>query len=89
MGIAKPSVTIDDWAVVPNPATGSYGKLRPGNVLAGKVFGHPRIKEGSFIFTSPVIRVHAAQQVVETKNTAYFLGTASVDYEVWSREHAA
>ena len=33
----------------------SYQDLRPGNLLVGRVFGHPRIKEGAFIFSSPIV----------------------------------
>src|ERR1700761_8496677 len=40
----KPTVRIDDWAVVPNPASGKYQVLRPGALLVGRAFGHPKMK---------------------------------------------
>jgi hypothetical protein len=86
MKMHKPFVKIDDWAVVPNPNTGSYQALRPGNLLVGRVFGHPRMSEGSFIFTSPVVSVDSDQRIVETRNTAYILGKVSSEYRAWS-EH--
>ena len=84
MSMPKPAVKIDDWAVVPNPNTGNYRELSPGNLLVGRVFGHPRIKEGAFIFTSPVISIDPSRQLVETRNTAYVLGTVNFDYKQWS-----
>jgi hypothetical protein len=84
----KPSVKIDDWAVVTNPNSGSHRELSLGNLLVGRVFGHPRIKEGMFIFSSPVVRIDLDNRVVETKNTAYLLGKMSLEYQAWSREHA-
>ncbi len=86
MSMPKPAVKIDDWAVVPNPNTGNFRELSPGNLLVGRVSGHPRIKEGAFIFTSPVISIDPSRQLVETRNTAYVLGTVNSDYQQWSRE---
>jgi hypothetical protein len=87
MNTPKPVVKIDDWAVVPNPNTGTFRELGPGNLLVGRVFGHPRIQEGAFIFTSPVIGVDQARQVVETRNTAYVLGKVNHEYHHWREEH--
>jgi hypothetical protein len=83
----KPTARIDDWAVVPNPNTGSYQELRPGNLLVGRVFGHPRMAAGTFIFTSPVVSIDSAKRLVETKNTTYILGKVSSEYRAWGREH--
>jgi hypothetical protein len=88
MKMHKPAVRIDDWAVVPNPKTGLYQELRPGNLLVGRVFGHPRMSEGSFIFTSPVVSIDSDKGIVETMNTAYILGKVSSEYRAWSRKHA-
>jgi hypothetical protein len=87
MKLHKPAVRIEDWVVVPGPNTGSFRALSPGTLLAGRVSGHPRIEEGSFIFTSPVVHVDVEHRVVETKNTAYMLGEMNPEYKTWSREH--
>jgi hypothetical protein len=87
MQTQKPLVKLEDWAVVPEPNSGSYQALRPGNLLVGRAFGHQRIEKGKFIFTSPIVRVDTQQKVVETRNTLYSLGEASHEYEAWSRNH--
>ena len=89
MQTQKPSVKLEDWAVVPELNSGSYQALRPGNLLVGRAFGHHRIEKGKFIFTSPIVRVDTQQGIVETKNTCYSLGEASHEYKAWSREQGA
>ena len=89
MRTQKPSVKLEDWAVVPSATVGSYRELQPGNLLVGRAFGHQRIKRGMFIFTSPIVRIDANNKIVETKNTCYSLGEASLEYKAWSREHGA
>jgi hypothetical protein len=86
MRTQKPSVRLEDWAVVPSVDRGSYQELRPGNLLVGRAFGHQRIRTGTFIFSSPIVRVDAQNNIVETRNTAYSLGEASHDYKAWSRQ---
>jgi hypothetical protein len=85
MQTQKPSVKLEDWAVVPEVNAGSYQALRPGNLLVGRAFGHQKIEKGKFIFTSPIVSVDAQQRIVETRNTLYSLGEASHEYKVWSR----
>jgi hypothetical protein len=80
----KPSVKLEDWAVVPGLKTGSYQELRPGNLLVGRAFGHHRVKTGTFIFTSPIVRVDPENNIAETKNTLYRLGEASHEYKLWT-----
>ena len=89
MRTQKPSVRLEDWAVVPSANTGSYQELRPGNLLVGRAFGHQRIKTGMFIFTSPIVRIDTTNKIVETRNTCYSLGEASLEYKAWRREHGA
>ena len=86
MQTEKPSVKLEDWAVVPGVNSVSYQALRPGNLLVGRAFGHQRIEKGKFIFTSPILRVDTQQRIVETRNTLYSLGEASHEYKAWSRE---
>ena len=85
MRTQKPSVKLEDWAVVPSANSGSYQHLRPGNLLVGRAFGHQRIKTGMFIFTSPIVRVDTENKIVETRNTSYCLGEASREYKAWRR----
>lgn len=87
MQTQKPSVKLEDWAVVPSLNSGSYQALGPGNLLVGRAFGHQRIEKGKFIFTSPIVRVDTQQRIVETTNTVYSLGEASHEYKTWSRNH--
>ncbi len=86
MRTQKPSVKIENWAVVPGLNTAGYQSLRPGNLLVGKVFGHPRIEEGAFVFSSPIVRVDMNNQAVATRNTVYCLGEASASYKAWALE---
>jgi hypothetical protein len=85
----KPSVKLEDWAVVPSVNHGQYQELRPGYLLVGRAFGHHRIKSGSFIFTSPIVGVDLQNNIVETRNTSYQLGEASHEYKRWSKEQAS
>jgi hypothetical protein len=84
----KPCARLEDWAVVPSANIAAYQELRAGNLLVGKVFGHPTIAEGKFIFTSPIVRTDGIM-TVETMNTAYCLGQASREYQDWSERQGA
>jgi hypothetical protein len=86
MRTQRPSVKIENWAVVPGLNTTGYQSLRPGNLLVGKVFGHPRIEEGAFVFSSPIVSLDMNNQAVITRNTVYRLGEASPGYKAWTRE---
>ena len=88
MRTQKPSVKLEDWAVVPSLKDGKYQELRPGNLLVGRAFGHHRIKSGTFIFTSLIVGVDLQNNIAETKNTSYHLGEASYEYKMWSREQS-
>jgi hypothetical protein len=87
MRAQKPSVRIEDWAVLQSPRSGEYKELGSGSLLVGKVFGHPGIEEGRFVFSSAVVSVDRDSQMVETRNTVYVLGQVSYEYKLWSREH--
>jgi hypothetical protein len=84
----KPLVKLENWAVV-RSLTMSFQELKPGSLLVGKVFGHPKIKEASFIFTSPIVSIDTNKRVVETRNTAYCLGEASDEYRTWEQTRGA
>jgi hypothetical protein len=83
----KPYARLENWAVVESANIAGYQALRAGNLLVGKVFNHPRIGEGTFIFTSPIVRLDAKSNVAETRNTSYRLGQASREYQTWTEEH--
>ncbi len=85
----KPCAKLENWAVVPSGNIATYQELRTGNLLVGKVFGHPTIAEGKFIFTSPIVRLDLHASMVETRNTAYCLGEASSEYKTWSEHKGA
>ncbi len=82
----KSHARLENWAVVASANIASYQALQEGNLLVGKVFSHPRIGEGRFIFSSPIERFDTRTNVVETKNTTYRLGEASHDYTLWLQE---
>lgn len=86
MQMQKPSVKLEDWAVIPSKNTANYQELRPGCLLVGRAFGHQRITKGMFIFSSPIVRVDQENKIVETRNTSYCLGEASLEYKAWRQQ---
>jgi hypothetical protein len=89
MKTQKPQVKLENWAVVPERRTGEYQELQPGNALVGKAFGHPRIQEGTVVFTSPILSFDNETKIVETRNTSYCLGQVSPDYNLWVKRRTA
>jgi hypothetical protein len=83
----KPYARLENWAVVESANIAGYRPLRAGNLLVGKVFGHPRIGEGTFIFSSPIERLDIKNNVAETRNTSYRLGLASREYQTWTEQN--
>jgi hypothetical protein len=86
MPTQKPCARLENWAVVESANLASYQALRAGSLLVGKVFSHPTIGEGKFIFTSPIVLVDEQTKVAETRNTSYHLGQASREYQIWIEE---
>ena len=82
----KPGARLENWAVVESANIARYQALRAGSLLVGKVFNHPTIGEGTFIFTSPIVRFDEKTNVAETRNTSYRLGQASREYKIWAEE---
>ena len=82
----KPCARLENWAVVESANLASYQALRAGSLLVGKVFSHPTIAEGKFIFSSPIVQVDEKTKVAETRNTSYCLGQASREYQIWIEE---
>ena len=87
MPTQKPCARLENWAVVESANLASYQALRAGSLLVGKVFSHPTIAEGKFIFSSPIVQVDEKTKVAETRNTSYRLGQASREYKTWTEEH--
>jgi hypothetical protein len=86
MRTQKPSVKLEDWAVVTALNTRSYDELRPGNLLVGRAFGHQKIENGTFIFTSAILHIDSKNKIVETRNTLYCLGETSYEYTAWRQQ---
>jgi len=84
----KPCARLENWAVVESANLASYQALRAGSLLVGKVFSHPTIAEGKFIFSSPIVQCDETTKVAETRNTSYRLGQASREYQMWIEEHS-
>jgi hypothetical protein len=90
MPTQKPCAKLENWAVVESVNLANFEALQAGSLLVGKVYGHPRIADGTFIFTSAIVRFDENTQTAETRNTSYRLGQMSQEYDAWSddREHA-
>jgi hypothetical protein len=82
----KPCAKLENWAVVASADIAIYQKLREGNLLVGKVSNHPRIGEGTFVFTSPIMSFDTKTNVAETRNTSYRLGKVSDEYKMWTEQ---
>lgn len=79
--VGKPIVWLDDWSIVPSnmsPYTAPEAR-RP--VLYGRVMGHPRYEDGTYVTTSCILA--SAGREVETNNTVYKLGPMSKGYKDW------
>jgi hypothetical protein len=85
----KPCAKLENWAVVPSGNIATYKQIGEGNLLVGKVFGHPTIAEGAFIFSSPILQFDSEANIAETRNTSYVLGEASSEYKAWSERSGA
>ena len=80
----KPAVWLDDWSIVPSRHGNPYmapehPSLRP--LLYGRVSGHPRYENGTYVTTSCVLASNGRE--VETNNTIYNLGVMSRGYSEW------
>lgn len=66
----KPKVRIENW---------SETVFRGENCLHGEVFDHPRIRPGTPVFISLLLSIDKKQNVAETRNSIYILGTPKVE----------
>ena len=79
--LKKPIVWLDDWSIVPNnmsPYTAPEAR-RP--VLYGRVMGHPRYEDGTYVTTSCILA--STGREVETNNTVYNLCQMSKGDKDW------
>lgn len=81
----KPIVRVENWSVVGSVVYLGYRKLEPGARLTGDVMGHANLRNGT-IYTSAILSVDLANQLVETHNSIYRLGEVSDDYARWTQE---
>lgn len=58
----KPQARLEDWFVGPH------------DLLYGKVYGHPKFKDGEAVVTSRVVTFDPATGTATTRNTNYLLG---------------
>ena len=84
--MSKIPVTMEDWGVVQNVSSHSFGELCPGNRLMGYALRHPHFTRSMLVFTSPIASVDLEQGLVETANTMYRLGEASNEYKSWANK---
>lgn len=82
----KPSVRIENWSFQQTGDAYTAPELR-SRCLVGTVYGHPRMKDGSEIQTSEIVKINKKLRRVFTVNTAYSLGTVDPKYEAWAREN--
>lgn len=81
----KPSVRIENWAVVDDLISHGYRQLQPGQRLTGTILSTTNLPKGT-IYTSVIQNVDAKAGQVETFNTIYQLGKMDEDYERWLGE---
>lgn len=81
--MSKHMVTIEDWMVVPDVISATFAELRPGNRLAGYVYGHAHLPNAKMVYTSPILSIDLNQGYVETHNTVYRLGQSNDLYKSW------
>ena len=53
--------------------------------LQGKVYGHPRYKDGTLLVTTPIETVKGRQ--VKTRNTHYVLGRIDPTFRQWLKKN--
>jgi hypothetical protein len=80
--LEKPVVTIENWSVVGSIIYYGFRRLEPGARLTGDVMGHANLRNGT-IYTSAILSIDAANEIVETHNSLYRLGEPCVDYTRW------
>lgn len=74
-------VRLEQWAVV------SHGEVNPytppeciSKALVGKVFGHPKFKDGDLVHTSALVELDLMSNFARTANTEYELGECDPKY---------
>ena len=83
----KPTVPIENWAVVDSVSAQGWSLLKPGGRLTGWVSAHGDLPTG-MICTSAIIQIDEAEGLVETRNTLYRLGRCNPDYVAWLHQSA-
>jgi|LUMJ01.1.fsa_nt_gb hypothetical protein len=77
--------SLEDWSVVVERYTPYMAPESIVNVVRGKVFGHPEVKDGSYVITSKIKEAQGRRIV--TENNEYILGSVSLGYEEWCQEN--
>lgn len=81
----KPIVKIENWSVSYSKSANPYypPEVVP-KALCGKVYGHPKKEDGSYVRTTGV--VDGEKNRVETYNTIYILGKVDPNYVEWCKQ---
>jgi hypothetical protein len=67
----KQTARLEKWDV--------YKTISGREGFYGRVFGHPRFPDGTFITTSTVVKLDMNTGIAETLNTIYTLGEPAID----------
>lgn len=68
------TIKLEEWLVIENPYTGE-------SHLAGKVFGHPMVRDGLRIISSPIRGGSSKNKLIITASGSYYsLGEINEEY---------
>lgn len=71
---------IEAWSICANPADSYTPPELRAKCLRGKVFGHPKFRDGCEVTTSAICAVQAGQ-IVTASGSRYELGEPDAKYE--------
>lgn len=74
-------IKLEDWYLGVDCEDPYMSPERHPKQLKGKVYGHPKHKDGKLIRTSNIKEVRG--NVVVTQNNEYVLGKVNMDYKEW------
>ena len=77
--------SIEDWCVVIDNYSPYMAPEATIGVIRGKVFGHPKFEDGSYIITGRIKKAQGRR--LATDNNEYILGSIDPHYEAWCEEY--
>ena len=79
---------LEDWAIVmPETETETARPEAVGRHLCGRVYGHPLLRDGSFIWTGVVTAEDRDKHTVRVGDEEYQLGQAYPFWVRWCVQH--